>query len=105
MSKEDKSKEEKSKEEKTKEEKLIDKIEKDAKKKIKSKNEKKEINFGLGFFGIVGWLMAVPTLLAVALGVYLDKNTNSSFSWTLTLIFVGVIVGGFNTWRWLNDNR
>ncbi|UJF16662.1 AtpZ/AtpI family protein [Jeotgalibaca sp. MA1X17-3] len=80
-------------------------MEKDANKKLKSKEDGKEIMFGLGLFGIVGWSIAVPTLLGIALGTYLDKKVETSFSWTLTLIFVGVIVGAFNTWRWLNENN
>ncbi|WP_255763974.1 AtpZ/AtpI family protein [Jeotgalibaca sp. MA1X17-3] len=86
-------------------EELLNEIEKDANKKLKSKEDGKEIMFGLGLFGIVGWSIAVPTLLGIALGTYLDKKVETSFSWTLTLIFVGVIVGAFNTWRWLNENN
>ena len=84
---------------------LLKEVEKDVKKKIRSKTEGKEVMFGLGVFGIVGWSIALPTLLAIALGNYLDKKFPSSFSWTLTLIFTGVIVGSFNAWRWLNDNN
>lgn len=89
----------------TPEDELLNEVEKDANKKIKSKSEGKEIMFGLGFFGIVGWSIAVPTLLAIALGVYLDKKLNSNFSWTLTLIFAGVLLGSFNVWSWLNENN
>lgn len=93
------------KKKKTPEDKYVNEVEKDANKKMKSKEEGKEIMFGLGFFGIVGWSIAIPTLLAIALGVYLDKKLDSNFSWTLTLIFAGVILGSFNTWRWLNENN
>lgn len=87
------------------EDELLREIEKDANKKIKSKKEGNQVMFGLGFFGIVGWSIAIPTLLAIALGVYLDKKLDSNFSWTLTLIFVGVIIGSLNTWHWLNENN
>ena len=93
------------KEKNTPEDKLLKEIEKDANKKIKSKRDGKEVMFGLGFFGIVGWSIAIPTLLAIALGVYLDKKFDSNFSWTLTLIFAGVIIGALNTWHWLNENN
>lgn len=93
------------KEEKASKKELIDEVEKDVAKKLKAEKEGKEIMFGLGFFGIVGWSITVPTLLSIALGVYLDKKFPSGFSWTLTLIFVGVILGAFNAWRWLNENR
>lgn len=85
------------------EEELLEKIEKDSSKKIKSQEEGSEIMFGLGLFGIVGWSISIPTLLGVALGVYLDKKFTQSFSWTITLLFAGVILGAFNAWRWVKE--
>lgn len=83
---------------------FLDEIERDAKKKIKAKDEKEKI-FGLGYFGIIGWSIAIPTLLAIALGQYLDKKYPSEFSWTLILIFIGVISGSVNAWHWLVSNN
>ncbi len=85
------------------EEKLLEKIERDSTKKIKSQEEGSEIMFGLGLFGIVGWSIAIPTLMGIALGVFLDKKFNQSFSWTITLLFAGVILGSFNAWRWIKE--
>lgn len=93
------------KDKRNQEDELLKEIEKDAKKKIKYKKEGSEVMFGLGFFGIVGWSIAIPTLLAIALGVFLDKKFDSNFSWTLTLLFVGVIIGSLNTWHWLNEKN
>lgn len=85
------------------EEELLKKIEKDSNKKIKSQEEGREIMFGLGLFGVVGWSVAIPTVLGIALGVFLDKKYTQSFSWTITLLFVGVIVGSFNAWHWIKE--
>lgn len=87
------------------EDELLDEIEKEAKKKIKAKSEGDEIMFGLGLFGIVGWSIAIPTVLGVALGIYLDKKFTSNISWTITLLFLGVIFGSFNVWRWINEKN
>ena len=84
---------------------FLKEIEKDAKKKIKAKDRKDENIFGLGYFGIIGWSIAIPTLLAIALGQYLDNRYKSNYSWTLALIFIGVISGCINAWRWLNSNK
>ena len=84
---------------------FLKEIEKDAKKKIKAKDRKDENIFGLGYFGIIGWSIAIPTLLAIALGQYLDNRYKSNYSWTLALIFIGVISGFINAWRWLNSNE
>lgn len=85
------------------EEELLEKIEKDSIKKIKSKEEGPEIMFGLGLFGIIGWSISIPTLLGTALGIFLDKRFTQSFSWTITLLFAGVIFGAFNAWHWIKE--
>ena len=91
------------KEKKSPEEELLEKIDGDAKKKIKAQEEGSEIMFGLGLFGIVGWSIAVPTLLGIFLGVFLDKKFTQSFSWTLTLLFAGVVIGSLNAWHWIKE--
>ena len=57
--------------------------------------------FGLGMMGLVGWSVAVPTLLGAALGLWLDKHHPSSHSWTLALLVAGLSLGCFNAWRWV----
>ena len=91
------------KEKKSPEEELLEKIDGDAKKKIKAQEEGSEIMFGLGLFGIVGWSIAVPTLMGIFLGVFLDKRFTQSFSWTLTLLFAGVVIGSLNAWHWIKE--
>ena len=59
--------------------------------------------FSLGLFGLVGWSIAIPTLLGVALGVWIDSRWPSRISWTLTLLFVGVVVGCINAWYWIRQ--
>lgn len=85
------------------EEELLEKIKKDSAKKMKAKEEGSEVMFGLGLFGIVGWSIAIPTVLGIALGVFLDNRFTQSFSWTITLLFAGVILGAFNAWHWVKE--
>lgn len=85
------------------EEELLEKIKKDSLKKIKSEEEGSEVMFGLGLFGIVGWSIAIPTVMGIALGVFLDKRFTQSFSWTITLLFAGVILGSLNAWKWIKE--
>lgn len=87
------------------ENKMLNEIEKDANQKIKAKSEGDEIMFGLGLFGIVGWSISIPTILGVALGVYLDKKFTSNVSWTITFLFLGIVIGSFNAWRWINEKN
>ncbi|MBU4275857.1 MAG: AtpZ/AtpI family protein [Proteobacteria bacterium] len=69
--------------------------------KIKAREENRSVWFGLGMFGMVGWAVAVPTVAAVALGVWLDGRYPGPPSWTLTLLVVGVAVGCVNAWFWI----
>ena len=57
--------------------------------------------FGLGMFGIVGWSVAMPTIIGVAIGVWLDSTMESGVSWTLMLLGAGVFVGCLNAWYWV----
>lgn len=61
--------------------------------------------FGLGTFGIVGWLVTIPAVSLTALGVWLDRRWPVPFSWALTLLVTGVALGCFNAWRWVSKER
>ena len=55
----------------------------------------------MGMFGLVGWTVAIPTLLGLALGVYLDGRIDSSVSFTITFLIVGVAIGISMAWYWV----
>lgn len=61
--------------------------------------------FGLGMMGLIGWSVAVPTLLGAALGLWLDKHSPGSYSWTLMLLVIGLIVGCWNAWYWVSKEE
>lgn len=67
--------------------------------KVRSRRKRRSIWFGFGVFGLVGWSVAVPTLLGVALGRWMDKHWPGQISWTLTCLILGAIVGSFNAWH------
>jgi ATP synthase protein I len=75
---------------------------KEARKIYAREHEEENVWFWLGMMGMVGWAVAIPTLIGVALGVWLDKAYPVKFSWTLTFLFIGVVLGCFNAWRWIN---
>jgi len=58
--------------------------------------------FGLGMFGLIGWSIAIPTVLGVAVGVWIDHRWPSDYSWTLMLMLLGVAVGCTNAWGWVH---
>ena len=57
--------------------------------------------FGLGMMGLVGWSVAVPTLLGAALGMWLDNGRPGGRSWTLALLVAGLALGCINAWHWV----
>ncbi len=59
--------------------------------------------FGLGMFGLVGWSVAVPTLIGIALGLWLDARWPGRPSWTLTFLIIGVALGCLNAWYWVKQ--
>ena len=57
--------------------------------------------FGLGMMGLIGWSVAIPTLLGAALGLWLDRRYPGGHSWTLALLVAGLAIGCLNAWRWI----
>jgi ATP synthase protein I len=81
-----------------------DTIEKIEERKLKEKGKKVNALFmGFSMFGLVGWSVAIPTLLATGLGVWLDKSHPQKFSWTLTLLITGLIVGCLMAAYWVRS--
>lgn len=56
---------------------------------------------GLGMMGLVGWSVAIPTLLGAALGLWLDRSYPGDHSWTLALLAIGLALGCVNAWHWV----
>jgi ATP synthase protein I len=73
-----------------------------AERKLKARrNSTSGVWFGLGMMGLIGWSVAIPTLLGAALGVWLDRHHPGRFSWALALLAAGLAIGCFNAWRWV----
>jgi ATP synthase protein I len=61
---------------------------------------------GLSAFGVVGWSVALPTVLGALLGLWLDRAAPQTFSWPLALMLGGLVVGVIVAWDWVaRENR
>lgn len=70
--------------------------------KLRARREgERSIWFGLGMFGMVGWAVALPTLIFLAVGIWIDARFETRFSWTLMLLVVGIALGCLNAWYWI----
>jgi ATP synthase protein I len=63
----------------------------------------KSVWFGLGMSGLIGWTVALPTLIGAGVGLWIDSRHPSRYSWTLMLLLLGLIVGCLNAWRWVDS--
>jgi ATP synthase protein I len=68
-----------------------------------AQGEGRGVLYWVGMFGLIGWSVALPTVLGIALGLYIDGRWESRFSWTLMLLFAGLVVGCLTAWRWMHS--
>jgi len=81
------------------------KIETMAIRKLKAQKSIQGIWFGFGMMGLVGWSIVIPTLLGIASGMWLDSRYPRTYSWTLTLLVVGLVIGCLNAWHWVDKEN
>ncbi|MCB9076020.1 MAG: AtpZ/AtpI family protein [Anaerolineaceae bacterium] len=85
---------------------LIQKVGANEVRKVKARREKKyNIWFGLGMIGVIGWTVVIPSLVGVALGMWIDTTWPGSMSWTLTLLLIGLALGCLNAWHWVSQEQ
>jgi ATP synthase protein I len=73
-----------------------------AARKLKARrNSTRGVWFGLGMMGLIGWSVAIPTLLGTAIGLWLDRHYPGGRSWTLALLVAGLAIGCWNAWHWV----
>ena len=81
---------------------LSDEVGAKAARKLKARrNSSQGVWFGLGMMGLIGWSVAIPTLLGAALGLWLDDRYPGQHSWTLALLMAGLAIGCLNAWHWV----
>jgi len=80
---------------------LIEQVSKKEQRKLKARKQNRSVWFGLGMFGLVGWSIAIPTLIGIAIGIWIDRSWPGRFSCTLMCLFLGVVVGCWIAWYWI----
>lgn len=82
---------------------LSEQVAKKEQRKLKARRERHSIWYGLGMFGLVGWSIAIPTVIGIAIGVWIDKTWPSRYSCTLMCLFLGVVLGCWIAWHWVKQ--
>ena len=67
--------------------------------------ENRQVVFKAALLSVYGWQLTIPILFGIALGLLFDKVFPlSHFSWTLSLILLGVVIGFYNATQWTRKN-
>lgn len=73
-----------------------------AERHLRARRERdRSIWFGFGMFGLVGWTVAIPTVIGLALGIWIDSRWSSGYSWTIMGLLGGMVVGCLTAWYWV----
>lgn len=56
----------------------------------------------LAQIGVLGWIIVTPILVGAFLGRWLDDRLASGVFWTAPLLLLGLALGGWFAWRWMN---
>lgn len=87
-------------------EKFAAQVDDDARRRLRARRRRENVIWqGLGSFGMVGFSVAIPTLLGVLLGLWLDATWPSAVPWTLLLLIAGLAIGSFSAWQWIERER
>ena len=79
-------------------------IDSGVKKLERSKKEQKTILAQTAYLGVLGVIFILPVIIGAYTGVWLDDKFHGfSFSWTISLIFCGIVIGAINVYLFLRE--
>jgi ATP synthase protein I len=61
------------------------------------------LGHNLAMIGVLGWLVVTPTLIGIFVGRWLDRAAESGIFWTLSLMFLGLCLGCWLGWKWVQE--
>jgi ATP synthase protein I len=85
-------------------EKLEHQVEKQVQRMKRAEKERPTLLAQTAYIGVLGLLFVLPVIGGAYLGRWLDSLVEGySMRWTLSLIFVGVVVGAVNVYFFVRD--
>ncbi len=57
----------------------------------------------LAQIGVLGWIIVVPMLLGLFAGRWLDRVFNSGLFCTAPLLMIGLAIGCWSAWKWMQS--
>jgi len=52
---------------------------------------------------LLGWIIVVPMLIGMFTGRWLDRSLHSGLFWTAPLLMLGLALGCWSAWKWMNS--
>jgi ATP synthase protein I len=85
-------------------ERLHNQVEQQAKRLQRAERERPTLLAQTVYLGTLGLVFVLPVIVGAYLGVWLDDQlTGYSLRWTLSLIFLGLVVGAVNVWLMIRE--
>ena len=84
---------------------FIQQVSAKAARKLRAQRNGESVWFGLGMSGLIGWSVAVPTVVGAMIGLWWDNHHPGAHSWTLILLAIGLCVGCANAWHWVEQEN
>jgi ATP synthase protein I len=79
-------------------------VERQARRMKKAERERPTLIGQTVYIGTLGLLFVLPVVAGAYLGHWLDEQAAAySIRWTLSLILLGVFIGGFNVWLFIRE--
>ena len=72
---------------------------------LRARHQNKGNWSALSVLGVIGWSVVAPTLGGIALGAWVDHRWPSRFSWTITFLVGGLVLGCITAWRRIGEDR
>ena len=83
---------------------LVRQIAAKAARKLRAQRDgQQSVWFGLGMSGLIGWSVAVPTVVGAMIGLWWYNHHPGTHSWTLILLTIGLCIGCANAWHWVDQ--
>ena len=83
---------------------LRENVERQAKRIDKARREQRSVIAQTIYLGTLGLLLVLPAVAGAYLGQWLDgQMTGYSVRWTISLIVLGVAIGGLNVYLFIRD--
>lgn len=85
-------------------EKIEEQVEKAAKRLERADKERSTVLAQTAYIGVLGLLFVLPVIGGAYLGRWIDSLFEGySMRWTLSLIFLGIVIGAFNVYYFVRE--